>query len=140
MRTSATPPRSETGRGFTLLELVVVLALLGLAVALVAPAGFRTIETWRRATEVDGVLERLSGLPETARQEGKALTFPAGPLPAEQLGDLPEGWVVRLDDPLVIHPNGACLGSRGALVNGGYSRAFRMDAPFCRAVLDGEAP
>ena len=34
-------------RGFTLLEMVVVLAILGLATAMVAPSMIRSIDSWR---------------------------------------------------------------------------------------------
>ena len=46
--------------GYTLLEMVVVLALMGLAVAMAAPAGFRMVQSWRHASEVDQVLRQLA--------------------------------------------------------------------------------
>ena len=60
-------------RGFTLLELVVVLALLALATALVAPSGFRMMASWRRATEVDASLAAVAALGSNAAQQGRAL-------------------------------------------------------------------
>ena len=42
--------------GYTLLEMVVVLAILGLATAMVAPATFRTIQSWRDADDPETVV------------------------------------------------------------------------------------
>lgn len=125
--------------GFTLLELVVVLALLGLATALVAPAGFRTIASWRRATEVDAALGALVALGAQAQLQGRALRLDAGPVPAKQVPGVPEGWTVVLAQPLTIQANGACGGARGELHAEGYVRPFELQAPFCRAVLNEPA-
>lgn len=136
MPTSALPRRCKPrATGFTLLELVVVLALLGLATALVAPAGFRMIASWRRATEVDAALGALVALGAQAQQQGRALRLEAGPVPTKDVPGLPEGWTVVLARPLAVQANGACGGSGGELRAEGYVRPFELQAPFCRAVL-----
>ena len=110
-------------RGFTLLELVVVLALLALATALVAPSGFRMIASWQRATEVDASLQAVAALGSGAAQAGRA------------------GWQVELDAPLAIQANGACSDSHGR-VRGpdGHEQPFQVLAPFCRTRRSGDAP
>lgn len=141
MPTSDTRPsrdaarRAEPVAGFTLLELVVVLALLGLATALVAPAGFRTIDTWRRATEVDAALGSLTALGARAHLQGRALSLDAGQIPAGTLAELPEGWTVTLQAPLQVQANGACAATRGELrAADGYTQPFELQAPFCRTL------
>ena len=136
MRTSVSCPPSKAAAGFTLLELVVVLALLGLATALVAPQGFRTIATWRRATDIDAVLGALAALGAEARMEGRRLSYDAGPLPHDALKGAPDGWTIVLDEPLVIQANGACGSTTGELREGGYARRFALEGPFCRIALD----
>lgn len=127
--------RAGAVAGFTLLELVVVLALLGLATALVAPAGFRTIDTWRRASEVDTALGSLAALGAHAHQQGRATRLDAGVVPAGTLADLPEGWTVTLNAPLQVQANGACTATRGELrAADGYTQPFELQAPFCRTL------
>lgn len=138
MPTSDTRRRTDAA-GFTLLELVVVLALLALATAIVAPAGFRMIESWRHATDVDTALGMMSALGERARQEGRALHFDPGPVDPARLDGLPEGWSVELAEALSVQANGACGASRGVLSQGTYQRAFIIAAPYCRASLDEAA-
>lgn len=118
--------------GFTLLEIVVVLAILGLATALVAPAGFRTIEAWRRATDVDAITGALSGIGPATRQSGRALQIKAGVLPTGVI-EVPDGWQIELDAPLIVQANGACTASAGRMIaTGGYEQTFEIEAPFCR--------
>jgi len=112
-----------------------VLALLGLATALVAPAGMRTIESWRRATDVDTALDSLAALGVHAHRMGQSITFEAGEIPRGDLDGLPEGWVVVLDTPLRIQANGACSNTRGELrTTNGYVQPFELHAPFCRTL------
>lgn len=122
-------------RGFTLLELVVVLGLLALATALVAPAGFRMINTWRRATEVDAMLGDLSALAARSHQHGRVLRLDPGEIPATVLTDLPDGWAVVLATPLLVQANGACTATHGELrASDGYVQPFEMTAPFCKTI------
>lgn len=140
-RTSATR-RSKGARpqvGFTLLEIVVVLALLGLATALVAPAGLRTIEAWRRSTDVDAILSGLSGIGAHARQVGRALHLESGD-DLTGVVTLPEGWRIELDAPLSVQANGACAPGSGRLLADGYMQGFEIQTPFCRATRTGQAP
>ena len=58
-------------RGFTLLEMIVVLAILGLATALVAPSMLRGIDSWRRQAAMDVLIDAIRALPGDARARGR---------------------------------------------------------------------
>lgn len=119
--------------GYTLLEMVVVLALMGLAVGMAAPAGFRMIESWREAGDVDEVLRQLAALPTAAREQGRAVRLPpddGASMPAV----LPEGWSLEMDEALVVRPNGACGNAQGRLLTRRQAIDFRVEAPFCRII------
>lgn len=127
-------------RGFTLLELLVVLALLGLATGLVAAPSYRMITSWRRATQAEQVLGELVALTARARERGQALALDAGAVPRSTLTLLPDGWTLQLGQPLQIRPNGACSGTDGRLSWPEGSMPFALDAPYCRLRLDPDAP
>lgn len=134
--TSAIRRPSNPARGFTLLETLVVLALLGLAVALVAPAGYRMIASWQRATDAETILGALAALPDRARARGVDLHLPAGELAARPDLPLPEGWRLVLARPLSVRANGACSGTQGELWEGEtFALGFALEAPYCRIRL-----
>lgn len=127
-------------RGFTLLEMVVVLAILGLVTALTAPAMLRGIDSWQRKAQFDALVEQIRGLPARARLDGRALRIDkdllasdATPLKADP------GWELVVVTPWTVRPNGLC--DSGALdigSAGGRTSRVRVEAPFCEPVLDEE--
>lgn len=141
MPTSATCPlalRSTDGTramrqpGFTLLEMIVVLAILGMATALVAPAALRGIDSWRRQAAMDVLLDQIRGLPGRARASGEpilvsneSLKSAAPPLRIEA------DWSLRVEQPFQVAGNGVC--EKGEVVVAGPygDRVVRVDAPFC---------
>lgn len=145
------PPAS----GYTLLEMVVVIAILALTTAMVAPAGYRMITSWSEASRVDEVARRLSALPALARDEGRELRmlpeageqepptvriFRAGvgdrkEAPPSDAGliELPEGWRIAFDERMVVQPNGLCSGGSGTLFTDRQKLPFEIDSPYCRA-------
>ena len=142
--------------GYTLLEMVVVLAILGLATAMVAPATFRTIQSWRDADEVARVLGDLAALPALARHEGReirlapdsapGMVLPARALPPSESEPesplaLPEGWRLSVDEPLEVRANGACSGTEGTLTTTRQTIRLRIESPWCRVQrLPADAP
>ena len=51
--------------------------------------------------------------------------------------DLPEGWEVRLDEPLVVYANGLCLGAGLALYHrGAEDMRVALEPPYCRVAPD----
>ena len=135
--------------GFTLLELLVVLAVLGLATAMAMPNLQRLYAAATRASERDHVLDQIAGLGREAMLRGRAYVVfgnASPPDPAEAaryadyetyLVDVPEGWRLGLDRPLVVLANGVCLG--GALtLSHAQSAAVRVELapPYCRVDPD----
>ena len=159
-------------RGFTLLELLVVLVLVGLVTALALPNLERLLASATRSTERDYILDQLAGLGRRAMVEERSYVvvatgdaraaLPSGPArgadapaaaharPAAQSSgpwssadhepypvDVPEGWELRFDEPLVVRANGVCLGAGLTLHHlGEVDRRIVLDPPFCRVDPD----
>ena len=104
-------PRLErwAPRGFTLVELVVVLALVALATGIAAPAVVHGLAAAReRGVRADvGVL--LEGMPVRAVQRGNGLDIDSAAL-RRLAPELPEGWRLEVDPPLRYAPNGVAAG------------------------------
>ena len=156
-------------RGFTLLELVVVLLLMALVTALAMPNLERLYAGLTRTTERDYILDQFVGLGRQAMLQGRPYVVlgtegapqadppgseretteieprgsparPAGPAggppPAGRqryVIDLPEGWEIRLDEPLVVRANGVCLGGELTLYHrGAVDVRLGLEPPYCR--------
>lgn len=130
---------SRRHRGFTLLEMVVVLSILGLATAIVAPATLRGIETWQRRGEIESVLDQVRGLPAAARAQGRDVVISADTLAADPpVLRLGPGWTASTDAPWTVRHNGVCDGGIIRLMNNGRIATIEARAPFCDPVIQAE--
>ena len=164
---AAAGPRSP--RGFTLLELLVVLALVGIVTAIAFPNLERLYDSVTREADRDYILDQFAGLGRRAMHRGRnyavfgaggagdAATATLSPESAEEglegappdfaasahgdyeryAIDLPEGWEIRLDPPLVIRANGVCLGAGLTLLHRGEAEPrIELEPPWCRVDPD----
>ncbi|MEO5630001.1 MAG: type II secretion system protein [Thermomonas sp.] len=122
--------------GFTLLEMIVVLAILGLATAMVVPSALRGIDTWRRQTEQDALLDQIRALPGNARATGRpvvisdeTLALPSPPL------KIAADWTLRTSATWRVHANGVCDGGEVEIGNAYGTRVIKVGSPFCDPVV-----
>jgi len=109
-------------RGFTLLELLVVMAILALVLGVVGPAAWRALAAAQERGAERALAARLHGLPVRAWQSGQALAVEAAEL-TRDLEGWPAGWVVTLDEPLQYGPDGVAKGGTVRLIVEGRPRA-----------------
>lgn len=95
--------------GFTLVELVVVLALVALATGLAAPALVRGLDAARERGVRADVRVLLEGMPVRAYHATGALEVDAAAL-QRLVPELPPGWRLEVDAPLRYAPNGVAAG------------------------------
>ena len=126
-------------RGFTLLEMLVVLVILGMAAALVVPALARTVERVAEAGAWDDVERRLGLLPAAVRAEGRGREWAAGEPVTMAAFAWPEGWRVAALTPLRVEATGFCAGADLQARSPTGVRRYRLEAPTCR-VVDVDAP
>lgn len=145
-------PRKGPSAGFTLIELMVVLALLSLLTLLAAPNLQRLYDSVTLRSERSLILDQFAAIGREAMLRSKAYMVlgTTGDLPRAvdappQTGEfepfplqLPEGWSVRLDRPLLVRENGVCLGADVTLLHRDETAAsLTLEAPFCR--VDAES-
>lgn len=109
MPTSVFCRRSKAaGQGFTLLELLIVLALMGLAVAVVTPRLVKTYGAIVSSGDRAEMVRQIERLPVIARDRGEALTI-ASPADWAALHlQFPAGWRALAVTPLRVERSGVC--------------------------------
>ncbi|MGB3394186.1 MAG: type II secretion system protein [Stenotrophomonas sp.] len=117
-------------QGYTLLEMVVVMAILAMATAIAAPPSYRMIRSWQEATQVEDVMQQLERLPSAVRASGNPLLATIDG--RAELIDLPQGWTLHMAPPLHVQANGACSDAQGRLATAYQTIEFQVQAPFCR--------
>ena len=136
--------------GYTLMEILLVLALFALVAGLAGPRLTQVYDSLLRAGQRDDILQQISGLGFTAFQRGEKFEISApgeeydseapgasGPTPDTHTSkaplELPDGWRVTAEEaPVVYLPNGVCRGGRIRLEFQGRTERFDLNPPACR--------
>lgn len=130
--------RLQGVRGFTLLEILVVLTLIGLLSAMVVPNLQKLTGGVERATRRDGLVADIAGLSYRAFSLGQGFE-----LSNAKFGQLlsdgnpvlvpPTGWRVEVEAPVVYNFNGFCGGGRLKIIApDAQVEQLVLDAPVCR--------
>lgn len=119
-----------SARGFTLLEVLIVLALMAFAAAMVAPRLQRTYDAIAGSGERAEVVRQLERLPMLARESGQALVVPAdGTMPSALA--FPAGWSVQPADALRVEASGVCHAGAVLVTGRGTRERWELAAPDC---------
>lgn len=116
-------------RGFTMIELLVVLVILGLTSALVLPKFPAIYERFKGKAEEDKFYQSLSVLSLRAYTQQTQLVLDEKSV--RTLLDLPEAWQITIEKPIVYQVNGICLGGSVGLSVNGIARQISLKAPYC---------
>lgn len=131
-------PAAAGSRGFTLLEVLLVVALMGLLTSLVVPNLQRVVAGLESATRRDGVLSDVNLLGYRAHALGQSFELSATTA-GQLLRDgspvlpLPEGWRLEAESPIHYSASGFCEG--GALQlkpPGAAPLRLVLESPLCR--------
>lgn len=126
-------PAGLYSRGFTLLELMVVLVLMGLLAGVVLPRMSKVYDRVQAAFELEDVrlsLARIPLLTFAANTRYELTTLPSNDTQSIEI-TLPQGWAVSADNPIIYQPNGICLGGNLTATYKDVKHKFALSPPNC---------
>jgi len=143
MQMSAICPHNKRALGFTLIEILVVLAIAGLLVGLTLPRLTNWYASVEKANQRRGILDEIEGLGYRAYIGGQPIVLTSSSQNGKEPNypvELPPGWKLALAKPLKYSHQGICDG--GDLVVTAPDRSeemFRLHPPLCRLEgVDGD--
>ncbi|MDO8890547.1 MAG: prepilin-type N-terminal cleavage/methylation domain-containing protein [Sulfurimicrobium sp.] len=126
-------------RGFTLVEILVVLVVIGLIAGVAMPNMVKILQSTERAGQRDTLLGEIAGLGYRAYLTGQPITL--GEVPVAAGGEaepqapfqIPQGWKLEIHQPITYNFNGICSGGKITLVSPDERREiFRLEPPRCK--------
>jgi prepilin-type N-terminal cleavage/methylation domain-containing protein len=134
VKRSATSQRADNG--FTLIELVVALAIIGLGLTFVLPRMMAWVDRLAFSTRQQRFEDTLAELGSKARRSGRSVVLrstdlapnPDEPSPIE----LPSSWSLTVEPPIAFRYDGICTGGKVHLSFPAGERNYRLRPPYCR--------
>lgn len=120
---------ATTQKGFTLIELMVVLIIMALMSALVLPKFPAIYEKFLDKGDRDAFNQSLASLGVKAYTQQKQITL--NQTTASQLLEIPSGWEIKIDEPIIYRANGVCLGGTINVHIKEVRQVVHLNPPFC---------
>ena len=118
----------KTRFGFTLVEVLVVLVIVGLVASLTTPAFPRLYESYVRRQLVDQVSGSISSAAIRSYSTGESIEL----VPfLERQVELPSDWELRSEAPIIVDSTGVCFGGDLYLISPRQVHEFHLTPPFC---------
>ena len=121
--------------GFTLLEMLVVLALIGVMAGLALPNFTRFLESFTNNSKWNAIEREFADLPYQVFVSGVA--FRLDPATAStRITAIPPDWRLEMSAPVLYRENGWCEGGRLAIVSAaGERRDYQLVSPTCSPIV-----
>ena len=118
-------------RGFSLLEISVVLVLMSLATAMVLPQLSKAFASLQTKSEFEMILLKATSLSSLAFSRGARVVIQDIEDVTRELAPA-KGWRVGIIEPIIVNANGFCLGGELRFEARGFVESVRFFPPYCQ--------
>src|ERR1051325_297788 len=122
--------------GFTLIEVVIALAIVALSLSLVLPRLSGLLDRLTASARRQEFEDALSELGSTARRNGRTIVLQSSDAEKKAKNgapiDLPAGWSLAVDRPIIFRYDGMCTGGTVVLSFPGGEQRCQLSPPYCR--------
>ncbi len=133
MPTAPWPRRQDTRRGFTLIEILVVLVVVGLMAGLALPRLFAMAQRFEWASQREQLRVDVANLGYQAYRNGRSQVLDAAARPDAAVLHVPPGWRLEVPAPIRYHFSGVCGGGRLTVFGpDGRIEQWQLAPPFCK--------
>ena len=123
-------------KGFTLIELVIALAIIGLGLSFVLPRMMAWVDRLAFSTRQQRFEDALADLGSRARRSGRSVVLRSTDLVPNSNEsspiELPSSWSLTVEPPIAFRYDGVCTGGTVRLSFPAGERSYRLQAPYCR--------
>lgn len=128
--------------GFTLLEILVVMSLVGLLVSTVTPSIYKAVERKRVASERQLILAAIERIGYQSYLDGKPrqLTSSVEENTPEYPINLLSGWSLQISKPIEYLSTGICGGGEVSIIDPtGAIQNYSLSSPSCKPLLHDDS-
>ncbi len=126
--------RNVISRGFTLLEMLVVLALIAVMAGLALPNFSRFFDSFSIKNQWSGVEREIADIPYQVFISGTPFQLDNASA-RQRLSSLPPEWRTEIPAPITYRFSGWCEGGKIAVVSAsGERRDYVLSAPACNPI------
>ncbi len=141
-------------KGYSLVELLVVLALVSILTAIAMPNLVNLYRSFSSALELDGIVSQINALGYVAYESGRPIRLNSAPPPGPDPGsifegpararpihakpvlELPPGWSLDAEPALEYAANGVCKGGHLRIFyEGEVKLSVALKAPHCQVSI-----